>query len=78
MKADSHSMMMKRMSSIIEYIFIGFKPFGLKYVFICYINYSRKFFKVFISTTSGIRAHKTHTRSWKDPAKEYANGAKQC
>ena len=46
--------------NVIEYIAIGFRHFGLKYVFIYYINYSRKLFKVFISPTSGIRAYKTH------------------
>ena len=47
--------------NIIEYIPVGFRPFGLKYVFIYYLNYLRKFLKMFISPTSGIRAHKTHT-----------------
>ena len=36
---------------------MGFRPFGLKCVSICYINYLRILFKVFISPTSGIRAH---------------------
>ena len=34
---------------------MGFRPFGLKCVSICYINYSRKLPKVFIYLTSGIR-----------------------
>ena len=62
--------------NIIEYIPIEFRPFGLKYVFICYINYSRKLLKVFISPRSGIRAHKTHTH---DLGKtQQRSGAKQC
>ena len=39
-------------------------PFGLKCVFICYINYSKKLPKVFISLTSGIRAHGGVRRRW--------------
>ena len=35
---------------------IPLRPFGLKYFSICYINYSRKLPKVFISLTRGIRA----------------------
>ena len=42
-------------SNIIEYILIGFRDFGLKSVSKCYINYSIKLPKVFISPTSGIR-----------------------
>ena len=36
---------------------MGLRPFGLKCVSICYINCSRKLPKVFVSPTSGIRAH---------------------
>ena len=46
---------MRRMSglyNIIEHIFIGLRPFGLKCISICYINYSRKLPEVFISLTS--------------------------
>ena len=49
-----HWIKMRRMSSsynIIEHIPIGLRPFGLKCVSICYINYSRKLPKVFISPT---------------------------
>ena len=51
---------MKRMSGylkIIEHTSIRVRPFGLKCVSICYINYSRKFPNVFISPSSVIRAH---------------------
>ena len=36
---------------------LGLRPLGLKCVSICYINYSRKLLKVFISLTSGIRTN---------------------
>ena len=36
---------------------MGLRPLGLKCVSICYINYSRKLLKVFISLTSGIRTN---------------------
>ena len=45
-----HWIKMRRMSgkyNIIEHISIGFRPFGLKCVCICNINYSRKLSKVF-------------------------------
>ena len=47
----SHWIKMRRMSgkyNIIEHISIRFRPFGLKCVFICNINYSRKLSKVFL------------------------------
>ena len=51
---------MRRMSGylkIIKHTSIRVRPFGLKCVSICYINYSRKFPNVFISPSSVIRAH---------------------
>ena len=68
---------MRRMSdeyNIIEHIPIGLRPFGLKCVSICYINYSRKLPKVFIHPTSGIRAKlcaaKVVKCSWSLPNKD--------
>ena len=49
-----HWIKIKRMSNkynIIEHIPIGFKPFRLKCISICYINYSKKPPKMFISPT---------------------------
>ena len=48
---------------MIEHIRIGLRPFGLKCVSICYINYSRKLLKVFISATNGIRTKEVNTVS---------------
>ena len=48
---------------MIEHIRIGLRSFGLMCVSICYINYSRKLLKVFISTTNGIRTKEVNTVS---------------
>ena len=59
---------------------MGLRPFGLKCVSICYINYSRKLPKVLISLTSGIRARlcaaKVVMCSWSLPSgdRESLNG----
>ena len=48
----------RRMSiyyNIIDHIPIEFRPFKVKCVFICFINYSRKLTKVFISLTHSIK-----------------------
>ena len=42
---------------------IRLRPFGLKCVSICYINL-RKLPKIFISPTSGIRAHGSVGQMW--------------
>ena len=50
---------MRKMSSkynLIEHINSGFRPFRLKCVFVCYINYSKKLSNVFIFPTNGIKA----------------------
>ena len=50
--------------NMIEHIPIRLRPFGLKYVSICYINYSRKLPKVFISPTNGIKTHGSVGQRW--------------
>ena len=66
-----HWIKIRRMSSsynIIEYIPIGLRPFRLKYVSICYINYLRKLPKVFISPT--IRCVEYHDQCEMEHAKQ--------